>query len=291
MVTSFGQPVVIENLSAAGDDGYSRVSRAPADGYTVVIGNNLSSYGKTGTVEFAPWRSFTPVALLPSVPAWIVTRNALPARNLKEVISWLRVRSEKVSAGGLGFGAPGAASAGIANSGSPGHICSILFQNTTGVRMQFWPYWDAASMLQGLVRGQVDFICDQATNSLAMVRNGQLKAHAVAAKTPWFAMPDIPTADDAGARGIHVSYWHGIWAPRGTPRSIVARLNAAAVDAMADAAVRRRLTDQSMEIPSRDEQTPEALGIFQRVEIAKWCDAGLYKAVIPLCGGRRADAN
>ena len=153
MKTSLGQPVVIENLSASGDDGYSRVSRAPPDGYTVVIGDNLSSYGKNGTVEFAPWRSLTPVVLLPSVPAWIVTRNALPARNLKEVISWLGARSEKVSAGRLGVGAPGAASAGIANSGSPGHVCSIVFQDATGVRMQVWPYWDGASMLQGLVRG------------------------------------------------------------------------------------------------------------------------------------------
>jgi tripartite-type tricarboxylate transporter receptor subunit TctC len=124
--------------------------------------------------------------------------------------------------------------------------------------------------LQDLVGGQIDFMCDLAANSLPQVRSGNIKAYAVMAKTRSFAAPDTPTADEAGLPGIYVSTWHGLWAPNGTPKDIVGKLNAAAVSAMADPAVRRRIADQGMVIPPREQQTPEALGAFHKAEIEKW---------------------
>jgi tripartite-type tricarboxylate transporter receptor subunit TctC len=125
-------------------------------------------------------------------------------------------------------------------------------------------------MLQDLVGGQIDFSCDLAANSLPQARNGNIKAIAVMATTRWFAAPDVPTADEQGMPGIYGSYWHGLWAPKGTPKDVVARLNAAAAAAMADPDARRRIADEGMEIPPPDRQTPEVLGAFQKAEIEKW---------------------
>jgi hypothetical protein len=134
------------------------------------------------------------VALLPCVPAWIVARKTLPVADLKKLTVWLKTRSDNASAGKLGFGAPGKASAGIIDSDGPGHICTLLLQNAIGTNIQVVPYYSTASTFQGLVRGHIDFICDRAANSVAIVRSGGIKAYAVMAKTRWFAMPDIPTA-------------------------------------------------------------------------------------------------
>jgi tripartite-type tricarboxylate transporter receptor subunit TctC len=280
MTTSLGQPVLIENVHDAEDTlGVFRIARAAPDGYTLGIVGNSSAYASNGTVYSGLWYNFRPVALLPSVPTWIVARNAIPATNLKELTAWLKAN-------------PGNASAGIVGSGTPGHVCDIFLQDATGTRFQVVPYWGGAAMLKGLVHGQIDFICDQPQDSLAMVRSGQIKAYAVMARTRWFAMPDIPTADEMGVPGIYVSYWHGLWVAKGTPNDIIAKLNTAAVDAMADATVRRRIADQNMEIPLHDQQTPEALGTFQRAEIPKWCEAtGKLWTTLPLCFSRRADAN
>jgi tripartite-type tricarboxylate transporter receptor subunit TctC len=163
-------------------------------------------------------------------------------------------------------------------------------QRATGSRIQLVPYYSAESMFRGLLRGQIDFVCDRAANSVAMVRAGLIRAYAVTAKSRWSEMPDIPTTDEMGVPEIYVSYWHGLWAPKGTPDDIIAKLNAAAADAIADSGVRRRLSDQGMEVPPPEDQTPEALGAFQRAELSRYCDAMLTTviAIIPTCSGRRA---
>jgi tripartite-type tricarboxylate transporter receptor subunit TctC len=255
-----GQPVVVENVSGAGGTvGVGRVARSPPDGYTLGFGNS-ASYVMNGATYQLPYdlvKDFEPVALLPSSPTWIVARKAMPANNLKELVVWLKANPDK-------------ASAGMVSVGSPGHLCGVDFQNKTGTSFQQVPYRGGAPMLQDLVAGQIDLYCSIATNDLAMLQSGQIKAYAVMARNRWFAAPNVPTADEAGVPGIYISYWHGFWVPKGTPKNVIARLNSAAVNAMADPTVRRRIADQGMEIPPREQQTPEALGAFQKAEIEKW---------------------
>jgi tripartite-type tricarboxylate transporter receptor subunit TctC len=259
MRKSLGQSIVIENVSgASGSIGVGRVARAAPDGYTYGIGTG-AQYVNNGAIYPLPYdlvKDFAPVALLPSVPFWMIGRKALPANDLKELIAWLKANPDQASVGTIG-------------SGGDGHLCSIIFQAHTGARFQFVPYRGGAPMVQDLVGGQIDFSCDLAANALSQVRSRNIKAYAVMAKTRWFAAPDIPTTDEAGLPGLYVSAWHGLWAPKGTPDDLVAKVNAAAVSAMADAAVRQRIADLGMEIPPREQQTPEALGAFQRSEIER----------------------
>jgi tripartite-type tricarboxylate transporter receptor subunit TctC len=260
MRSLLGQPILIDNISGAGGTiGVGRVARAAPDGYTLGIGQS-AQYVANGAIyplQYDLLKDFEPVALLPNVPYWIIAKKDMPATNLKELIAWLKTNPDKGSAGHAGIG--GAA-----------HLCEIYLQNNTGTRFRFVPYRGGAPMLQDLVGGQIDFICDLAANSLPMVRSGQVKAYAVMAKNRWFGAPDIPTTDEAGVPGIYVSTWLGLWVPKGTPKEVIAKLNAAAMSAMADPTVRQRITDQGWEIPPREQQTPEALGVFQKAEIEKW---------------------
>jgi len=260
MRTSLGQPLVIENVSGAGGTlAVARVARAAPDGYTLGIGN-WSSYVASGAVyplQYDLLKDLEPVALLPSVPYWIVAKKSLPPKDLKELIAWLKANPDKASAGTTG-------------ASSASHLCGIHFQNSTGTRFQLVPYRGGAPALQDLVGGQIDLMCDLAANDLSMVRSGQIKAYAVMAKTRWFAAPEVPTADEAGVPGIYVSTWHGFWVAKGTPKDVIGKLNAAAVNAMTDPAVRQRIAAQGMEIPPSEQQTPEALGAFHKAEIEKW---------------------
>ena len=260
MRTSLGQPLVIENVSGAGGTlAVARVARAAPDGYTLGIGN-WSSYVASGAVyplQYDLLKDLEPVALLPSVPYWIVAKKSLSPKDLKELIAWLKANPDKASAGTTG-------------ASSASHLCGIHFQNSTGTRFQLVPYRGGAPALQDLVGGQIDLMCDLAANDLSMVRSGQIKAYAVMAKTRWFAAPEVPTADEAGVPGIYVSTWHGFWVAKGTPKDVIGKLNAAAVNAMTDPAVRQRIAAQGMEIPPSEQQTPEALGAFHKAEIEKW---------------------
>jgi tripartite-type tricarboxylate transporter receptor subunit TctC len=258
MKTSLGQPILVENIPGAGR-GAEKVARATPDGYTLGIGN-WTSYVMAGAVyplSYDLLNDFEPVALLPSVPYWLVGKNALPAKDLKELVAWLKAN-------------PGTASAATTGAAGGSHLCGLTLQKATGTSFQLVPYRGGAPALQDLVGGQIDLMCDLAANSLPQVRTGHIKAFAVMAKSRWFAAPTIPTADEAGVPGLYVSTWHGFWVPKGTPKDIVAKLNAAATAAMADAAVAQRIADRGMEIPPRQQQTPEALGVFHKAEIEKW---------------------
>jgi tripartite-type tricarboxylate transporter receptor subunit TctC len=261
MRVSLGQQIIIENVTgAAGTIGVGRVARATPDGYTLILGN-WPTQVVNGAIYALPYdllKDFVPVAQLPSNPYIVVGKNDLPAKDLKELIAWLKANPDK-------------ASEGTGGAGSGQHVSGVYFQNVTGARFQFVPYRAGSSdIMRDLVAGHIDLSFDQAISALPYVRNGQVRAYAVTSRNRLAAAPDIPSVDEAGAPGVYISTWFGLWAPKGTPPEVVRRLTAAAMDALADPAVRQRLVDLGQEIPPPEQQTAEALGAHHRAEIEKW---------------------
>ncbi len=256
-----GQSVVIENVAgASGTIGVGRVARAAPDGYTLSIGN-WGTHVVNGAVQHLPYdliNDLAPIAILPGNPYVVFANAAVPAKTLAELIAWLKA-------------APGKATAATGGPGSPQHIVGVFFQNRTGTQFQFVPYrGGVAPALQDLMAGRIDLIFGQPSDVLAHVRDGKIRAYAVMAAHHLAAAPELPTVDEAGVPGLYVSTWYGLWVPKGTPAAIVARLNAAVVAALADPTVRGRLAELGLEIPPREQQTPEALGAFHKAEIEKW---------------------
>ena len=260
MQGSLGQRIVAENVSgAAGTIALGRVARAAADGYTICIGDwasNVAS-GAIYRLQFDLLKDFEPISLIGGSSQLILSKKAIPATNLLELISWLKANPDK-------------ATAGIAGVGGADHVPAILFQNLTGTRFRFIPYRGGAPAMQDLVAGQIDIKFDSPATSLQQVRAGSIKAYAVTANARLAAAPEIPTTDEAGLTGFYTSNWRALWVPKGTPNEIVAKLNTAVVGALDDPAVRSRLVDLGQEIPPREQQTPEALAAFHRAETEKW---------------------
>jgi tripartite-type tricarboxylate transporter receptor subunit TctC len=260
MRASLGQTIIVENVAGAnGSLGVGRVARAAPDGYTLVIGY-WGTHVANGAVYALPYdvvKDFEPILLTVSWPLVIVTKGTLPANDLRELIGWLKANPDKASAGTSGLGAIE-------------HVSGALFQTVTGTHFRFVPYRGAVPAIQDLVAGQIDLMIQNPINTLAHVRSGQIKAFAITAKSRLAAAPEIPTVDEAGLPGFYVTTWIGLWAPKGTPKDVIAKLNSAAVTALADPTVRTRLTDLGFEIFSRDQQTPEALAAYQKAEIEKW---------------------
>jgi tripartite-type tricarboxylate transporter receptor subunit TctC len=260
MRVSLGQPVITENVpGGAGTLGVGRAARAAADGYTVSVGNFSSHVLASATyaVQYDVLKDLEPVALLASNPQLIISKTSVPANDLKGLIAWLKA-------------APDKASAGTAGVGSISHVAGVFFQQETGTRFQFVPYRGVNLAQQDLIGGQIDLLFDQAPSALPNVRAGKIRAYAVTAKTRLDSAPEIPTVDEAGLPGLYMSVWSALWVPKGTPMEVITKLNAAAVESMADPLVRKRLGDIGVEIPPRDQQTPEALGALHKAEVEKW---------------------
>jgi tripartite-type tricarboxylate transporter receptor subunit TctC len=260
MRVSLGQPLVVENVTgAAGTIGVGRVVRAAPNGYTLSVGH-WSTHVVNGAIYplgFDLLKDLDPVALLTSYPMLLVAKTAVPAKDLKEFVAWVRANQDKVSAGSIGVG-------------SAAHIAGVHFQNLTGLKFQFVPYRGAAPALQDMMGGQIDFLFDHLAHSLPHVRGGKIRAYAVTAPARSPSAPDIPTFDEAGVPGLHISIWYGAWAPKGTSKDVVAKLNGAFREALGDAGVRQRLSDLGQIIPPPAQQTPEALAAHQKAEIDKW---------------------
>jgi tripartite-type tricarboxylate transporter receptor subunit TctC len=260
MRTFLGQPVLIENVGgAAGSIGVGRAARAAPDGYTLSLGNWATHVVNSAIypLNFDVLTDFDPVSLIVTQPEIVVARKTLPADDLKGLIAWLKANPDKAVQGTSGVG-------------SAGHVAGVFFQKVTGTQYQFVPYRGLAPAMQALVAGQVDMLIDVPASSVPQVRAGTVTAYAVTAKTRLAALPDVPTVDEAGLPGFYASVWYALWLPKDTPKAVSAKLNAAVVDALADATVRQRLADLGMEIFPPDQQTPEVLSALHKAEAEKW---------------------
>jgi tripartite-type tricarboxylate transporter receptor subunit TctC len=255
-----GQTVVVENVSgAAGTIGVTRAERSAPDGYTVLWGmwgTNVAN-GAIYNLGFDFLTDFEPVALAVTQPFLIDARKTMPANNLQELVAWIKANPDKVTMGTSGVG-------------SPSHVAGVLMENLIGVKWQMVSYRSAGLATQDLLGGVTDIQLDTPAVSLPHVKSGDLKAYAVTAKERIAVAPDIPTTDEAGLPGYYFSFWHAMWAPKGTPQPIIAKLNAAMVAALADPDTRQKLLDLAQVIYPREQQTPEALHAFQKAEIEKW---------------------
>jgi tripartite-type tricarboxylate transporter receptor subunit TctC len=257
---TLGQPIIVENMGGAGGTlSISRVVRSEPDGYTIGMGT-LGQYVIAGAIypiSFDMLGDLKPIALLPSVPYWLIGRKGLPPNTLQELVAYLKANPDKLSATSVG-------------TASIARFCGMGFQQKTDTRFQFVPYRGGAPALQDVVAGQIDLSCDLAANSLSQLKSGNVKAYAVMAKTRWSAAPEVPTADEAGVPGLYYSTWHGFWAPKGTPDAIVQKLSDAAQAAMADPATRARIAELGMDLPPPELKTSQAFAAFHKSEVEKW---------------------
>jgi len=260
MRLALGQPVVIENVSgAAGSIAVGRVARAAPDGYTLILGN-LGTHVVNGAIyslQYDLVKDFEPVCLLPTNFQLLIAKSGLPAKDFKELIPWLKANAGKVTIG-------------TAGPGAPSHLTAVYFQNALGVQFQLIPYRGTPQVLADLIAGQIDLVFDQASSALPLVRGGKVKTYGVTALQRLASASDIPTLHEGGLPDFQASYWFGLWAPKATPASVVARLNAAVVAALTDPVVSKRLTDLGAVMPPAEQLKPEALGALQRSEIERW---------------------
>ena len=257
---ALGQPIVVENVSgAAGTLGVGRAVRAVPDGYTLSVGTS-TTHMLTGGLYNLPFDLLTdldPVILIGSEPLMILGKKTMPANNLQELIAWLKANPDK-------------ASVGLAGVGAIGHLTGLAFQKETGTHYQFIPYRGNPPVVQDLVAGQLDFVIEPSSNYYAQVNAGTVKAYAVTAKQRLAAVPQVPTVDEAGLPGFYASVWFGMWAPKGTPKDIIAKLNGVLADAFAKPEVQKSLTEKGLTLVPRDQQAPEALRVYQKQEAERW---------------------
>src|SRR5471030_3393790 len=260
MGRSLGQTVIVDNTTgAAGTIGVARVVRAAPDGYTIGIGHwsthvvNPAIYPLT----FDILNDFEPLAMIATNPQLLVSRKDFPANDLAGLIAQVKANDDKTTAGTSGVGAAS-------------HIGGLYFEQKTGAKLRFIPYRGGGPALQDLVAGQIDIMFDQAANSIPQIQAGKIKVFAVTAKQRLKAMPDIPTVDEAGLPGLYIAVWHGIWAPKGTPKNVTAKLSAAIFESLADPQVRTRFEALGQDIPEPAQQTAEALRALHEAEIKLW---------------------
>jgi tripartite-type tricarboxylate transporter receptor subunit TctC len=260
MTANLGGTVLVDNVAGAGGSiGVGKVARSAPDGYTLGIGQ-WSHYvlnGATYALQYDLLADFAPISLIVTGPLLLVSRKDLPANDLKGLIAWLKANPDKATAGTGGVG-------------SPPHISGVFFQKMTGTQFQFVPYRGTAPAMRDLLAGQIDIMIDQASNVLPQLSSGTIKAFAVTSKERLPSAPDVPTVDEAGLPGLHVSVWHGLWAPKGTPADVIAKLNGAVAKSLGEQGTKEKLAALGQDIPPADQLTPQALGAFQKAEIEKW---------------------
>src|SRR4051812_39641728 len=257
MRTSLGQPLVMENVAGAnGTIATARAARAAPDGYTLILGTWNSQVGASAVypVPYDVLADFEPIALATFSRLWLVGKAAFPADNIAELIAWMKAN-------------PGKASVATVGQGSASHVCGIFFQNATATEFQFVFYRAGAPAYQDLVAGHIDLMCAERSATIEHLRAGKIKAFGLLAEKRWAVAPDVPTMAESGVPGAHIPWLQGFWAPKGTPRDVIAKLNAAVAEALADPAVHRRVTGFCFGVWAGHQRKPEtARGLSQAGE-------------------------
>jgi tripartite-type tricarboxylate transporter receptor subunit TctC len=257
MRESLGQPIVIENVGGAGGSiGVGRLARAVPDGHTFDIGQWDTHVGSIiYKLDHDLEKDFEPIALVSNNPQLMVAKNDLPAKTLGELVAWMKANPGKIN---------------FVNQNAAANVTGVLFEKLTEQKVQFIPYRGAGPAMTDLIAGTVDLLVVQGAVALPQIRAGKIKVLANLSPQRSASMPDIPTSDESGVKGLYMSGWFGFWAPKGTPKDVIARLNAATMDALADPALQKRFSDLGLDVAPRAQQTPEGLAAFQKAEIEKW---------------------
>jgi tripartite-type tricarboxylate transporter receptor subunit TctC len=260
MGQALGQTIVVENTTGAGGTiGEGRVARASPDGYTIAIvqwGTNVAN-GAIYPISYDLMKDFVPIGLIATQPFFVVARKSMPANDLKDLSAWLHANADKATMGNSGIG-------------SPSHVAGFLFQKAIGQMFTMVPYRGAGDSTTALLSEQIDVLLNTPAVSIPQMKAGSIKVYAVTADKRIAIAPEVPTTEEAGLPSYTFSFWHALWAPKGTPPEVVAKLNGALRQALADPGIRQKLIDLAQDIFPPAEQTPEALGKFQQAEIDKW---------------------
>ncbi|HZP69666.1 MAG TPA: tripartite tricarboxylate transporter substrate-binding protein, partial [Pseudolabrys sp.] len=252
-----GQPVVIENVGGAGGSiAVGRLARAAPDGYTIDIGQWDTHVGSIiYKLDYDLQRDFEPIGLISVNPQLMVAKKDLPASGLKELVAWMKANPGKIN---------------YVNQNAAANVTGVIFEKLTGQKLHYIPYRGAGPAMTDLVSGQVDLLVVQGAAALPQIRAGKIKAIANLSPQRSASIPDIPTSDEGGVPGLYMSGWFGFFAPKGTPKDVIAKLNNAVVQALAEPAVRARFAELGLDVASREQQTPAGLAAFQKAEIDKW---------------------
>ena len=260
MSKSLGQTVIIENVAGAGGTiGVGKVVAAPNDGYTLLLMHIGISTAPAlyRTLKYDANKDLEPIGLVTEVPMTLIAKKEFPAKDFKELVSYVKANKEKVSY----------ANAGV---GSASHLCGMLFMSAIETDVLTVPYKGTAPAMTDLLGGQVDFMCDQTTNTTSQIKSAKVKAYGVTSMTRVASMPDLPTLNEAGLKGFSVGVWHGVWAPKGTPKAVTDKVVASLQAALKDDGVKAKFADLGTSPEPANRQTPEALRTHLAAEIAKW---------------------
>lgn len=254
------QQVLVENVGGAGGTlGAGRVARAAPDGYTLFL-HHIGQSTAPALYRKLPYNAiddFEPIGLVTDVPMTLVARKDFPAKDMKELLAYLKVNKDKVSYANAGLG-------------SASHLCGMLFMSAIQTDLTTVPYKGTGPAMNDLLGGQVDFMCDQTTNTTSQIKGGKIKAYAVTTKTRVPSLPDLPTLHESGLPNFEVAVWHGLYAPKGTPKPVIDRLVRSLQAALKDASVKQRFAELGTEPVAENRATPQALRTHLKAEIEKW---------------------
>ncbi len=260
MSKTLGQTVIVENVGGAGGTiGVGRVVAAPNDGYTILLMHIGISTAPAlyRTLKYDVNKDLEPIGLVTEVPMTLIAKLAFPPKDLKELITFLKANKDKVSYANSGVG-------------SASHLCGMLFMSAIQTDVLTVPYKGTAPAMTDLLGGQVDFMCDQTTNTTSQIKGSKVKAYGVTSMTRVASLPDLPTLNEAGLQGFSVGVWHGVWTPKGTPKAVNDKLVKALQDALKDDGVKARFAELGTAPEPLNRQTPEALRAHLAAEIANW---------------------